>query len=211
MSSLDYLDMLGMEPSGLECLQGVSGNTCTRTSGGSTDTAAVAWSGFPEEAVNLILNYTTKLNAWLKSAAEYTPGSRGLELEVLPAIPELLTTVAAGGALVATAPAAVPAVGTILVTQALLNVAGGQVGEYAKSLNPNSPQNLIKKAFLYQDESTESTELKSILGKALLYLQTGETEHKSGLIDGLADLKYNDEVVDFGSVRIHHKGKVIEY
>jgi len=32
----------------------------------------------------------------------------------------------------------------------------------------------------------------------------------SELIQSVSDLKYNDEVVDFGAVRIHHKAKIIE-
>lgn len=228
---LSYIKIAGLSADAEECFQGFGGSSVTTTPGTTTGTGSTStWLGIPEDAVNLVLQYTTDLNAWLKSAAEYTPSSRGATLEVLPAIPELLAPIVTGGAIAIAAPAAVPAIGTVLVTQALLNFVGGQVGEYAKSLDPNSPQNLIKKAFLYQDAGDD---LKSILGKALLYLDPADkvthesvldtalnydididskTEHHSVLKDKIEDLSLVDAELKYAdNTSLYIKGKVLQH
>jgi hypothetical protein len=232
MDHLDYIRIRGLEDSDTEVFQGIGGNVSDSTGGGSSGSAPAApeWLGIPEDAVTMLLKYTTDLNTWLQSAADYTPDTRGDMLELAPYVPEIVSTVAAGGAIVATGGAAVPAVGTILATQALLNFVGARVSEYAKSLDPNSPQNLIKKAFLYQDASDD---LKSILGKALLYLnpsdQTthesvldtalnyddtfeGQTAHRSAVKDGLNDLAMVDATLTMDNdLKVRVKGKALEF
>lgn len=42
-------------------------------------------------------------------------------------------------------------------------------------------------------------------------LEQATNTNSRDLIEAVQDLKYNDEVVDFGSTRLHLKGKVIEY
>jgi hypothetical protein len=229
---LSYIRIAGLEADAEECFQGMTaGSASGGGSGtGSGGTPSTSWLGFPEEAIAKVLQYTSDLNTWLQSAADYTPSSRGDVLEVLPAIPDILSTVGTGTALAIAAPAALPAVGTILVTQALLNFAGEQVSQYAKSLDPNSPQNLIKKAFLYQDKSED---LKSILGKALLYLSPkddvthesvldtalnydididSQTEHHSVLKDKLEDLSLVDAELKYAdNTSLYIKGKVLQH
>lgn len=42
-------------------------------------------------------------------------------------------------------------------------------------------------------------------------LEQASNTNARDMIDAIQDLKYNDESIDFGSVRLHLKGKVIEY
>jgi len=70
---------------------------------------------------------------------------------------------------------------------------------------------IFKKAWLYQDP--DDPIVRSILEKALLYVKNADGKHflESILKDGLADLAFVDAMLDFGFVRIHIKGKMIEY
>jgi len=70
---------------------------------------------------------------------------------------------------------------------------------------------ILRKAWLYQDAGDPA--YKSILKKALLYVQNPEGQNilESVLHDMLKDLAFVDAVLDFGFMRVHIKGKTIEY
>jgi len=70
---------------------------------------------------------------------------------------------------------------------------------------------ILRKAWLYQD--TGDPAYKSILKKALLYVRNAEGQDalESVLYDMLKDLAFVDAVLDFGWVRVHIKGRTIEY
>jgi hypothetical protein len=214
---LDYIRIRGLSGGKAEVFQGAAGadgGGSTVTSGGGSETQQEDWTAIPQEAVDELQQYTTDVNAWLdqvKAQSRALAGSRGgREITALvPYVPNVVSTLAAGGAIVATGGAALPAVATVMATQAVMNLVTPAIQNYAASLDENSPQNLLKKAFLYEKDG----EQHSILGQAFL---TPENESalkalQDILDQRLSDLAYVDETIDFGFCRVHIKGKMIEY
>lgn len=70
---------------------------------------------------------------------------------------------------------------------------------------------IFRKAWLYNDPGDPA--FKSILKTALLYTKNAEGKQflESILNDRLKDLAFVDAVLDFGFMRVHIKGKMIEY
>lgn len=202
-SSLDYIGIRGLE--GAEPFQGSaggSGSTTTTTTPAAT--TALEWGDLPDEAISLLSEYTADINTWLQQAADYDPTaeSRAL-LPAIPAIPEVLTTIASGAL-------SLPATAVIILEQVLMNAIGSMLQNYADSFDENSPANIMKKAWLYKDENEE---WQSILNKAMLYFTTDEQGKQianSILGDRLADLAFVDAKIDFGFMAVYLKGKMIE-
>lgn len=183
---LSFIRIRGLESEESEVFQGASGGgELSLTPGDGVTAQALEWGEIPEEAVSLLGTYTDDVNAWLVGMQAYDPDdeSRGITDLALPAIPALLTTLATGGA-------SLPAVATIFVTQAIVNIIGSALQNYAQSFDKNSLEAIMRKAMLYKD--AEGTE-------------------RSVLDDRLSDLAYVDTVIDFGPFRAHIKGKMIEY
>jgi len=184
MPVTDYIAIRGLKSSDTEVFQGIGGGS-SDASPGDGDTIGLEWGEIPEEAVSLLGTYTDDVNAWLVKMQAYDPNddTRGITDLALPAIPALLTTLATGGA-------SLPAIATMFVTQAIVNIVGSALQNYAQSFDNNSLEAIMRKAMLYKD--AEGTE-------------------RSILDDRLSDLAYVDTVIDFGPFRAHIKGKMIEY
>lgn len=205
---LSYIRIIGLESEDQEeCFQGIGGTTTTTPGNGNT--APLDWGEIPEEALSLISQYTSDINDWITKAEAYDPDAsdRGMKSRMLPAIigaapiiPAIIGTVASGGI-------ALPAVAAVMLSQTVMNLVGTAVQNYAATLDPNSPQSLLKKAFLYKDGTT----YKSILKQALLYDLDESHKNQSVLTDRLKDLLFNDEEIDFGAFRAWLRGKLIEY
>jgi hypothetical protein len=185
MPVTDYIAIRGLKTSDTEVFRGIGGGSSGTGDGGGGDTIGLEWGEIPEEAVNMLGTYTDDVNAWLTAMQSYDPndGSRSITDLAIPAIPALFTALATGGA-------SLPAVATMFVTQAIVNIVGTAVQNYAKSFDNNSLEAIMRKAMLYKD--AEGTE-------------------RSVLDDRLSDLAYVDQVIDFGPFRVHIKGKMIEY
>lgn len=67
---------------------------------------------------------------------------------------------------------------------------------------------LFRTAFIYEDGILQLDQ--SILYKALLE-ENDENDELKSYLEYLKDLRYNDEVLDFGAFRAHLKGKIIQY
>jgi hypothetical protein len=184
MSVTDFIAIRGLQSSDTEVFQGIGGGSSEADLGGG-DTIGLEWGEIPEEAVSMLGQYTDDVNAWLVAMQSYDPsdGSRGITDLAIPAIPALFTALATGGA-------SLPAVATMFVTQAIVNIVGTAIQNYAKSYDPNSLEAVMRKAMLYKD---------------------ADGDERSVLDDRLSDLAYVDQVIDFGPFRVHIKGKMIEY
>jgi hypothetical protein len=205
---LDYIRIRGLTGGSDEVFQGAAGaeggGSTVGGGGGETAATALEWGEIPVEAVEMVSKYTTDLNAWISQARAQERSlsrSRGIE-DLVPYVPLVVSTVATGGL-------NLPAVATVMATQAVMNLAGSAVENYAASIDENSPSNLLKKAFLYEKDG----QTKSILGQALLTpeFESGLKALETMLNQRLSDLAYVDETIDFGFCRVHIKGKMIEY
>jgi hypothetical protein len=205
---LSYIRIRGLEGDPEECFQGIGTSGGDGT--GGSPSAPFEWGAIPEEALSLIEQYTNDLNDWITKAQDYDPESadRGLPgsrmlpavIGAAPLIPAIIGTITTGGA-------ALPAVAAVMLSQTLMGVVGSSIQNYAATLDPNSAQSLLKKAFLYKDGAV----WKSIFKQALLYDIDSENKDQSVLNDRLKDLLFNDEEIDFGAFRAYLRGKVIEY
>lgn len=202
---LDFIRIRGLVDSNTECFQGLGSSSSSFTVGGSGSgsTPALEWGNIPDEAITLLSQYTQDINDWLQKAEAYDPDTsdRGLPaiIGAAPLIPSIVTAIATGGA-------SLPALAVGFLGQAIMNLVGTAIGNYAASLDPNSPQAIMKKAWLYKDGSN----YKSILQKAFLY-DMDSSKNNSALNDRLKDLRFNDEEIDFGAFRVWLRGKMIEY
>ncbi len=217
---LSYIKIRGLEGDPEECFQGLGISGESTSPGGTT---SLEWGEIPTEALEALNSYTGEIQAWLQAAAEYDPdsGARDL-LPALPLVPAVIGTVVSGGT-------ALPAIATVFMGQILMNLVGTALQSFAENLDENSPRNLFKKAFLYSDPSDVNT-LKSILGKATLYLPEdgqiyqsvlddglmydiaidGATEHHSVLKDKLEDLSLVDVTLKYAdNTNLSVKGKVL--
>jgi hypothetical protein len=178
---LDYIRIRGLESSEAEVFQGAVGEG---TSDGES-APALDWGEIPAEAVTMLGQYTEDVNAWLTKMQSYDPTAESRDITALavPAIPLITALVATGGA-------ALPAVATVMVTQALVNTVGTAVQNYAQQFDQNSLEYIMRTALLYKDD---------------------KNVEQSVLNDRLSDLAYVDQVIDFGPFRVHIKGKMIEY
>lgn len=209
MDHLDFIRIRGLNSAETEVFQGAAGGGSVS---GGTVTTQSDWTAIPEEAIEMINTYTDDLNTWLQGVNEEAEarGLKSREVTTLaPYVPNIISTAAAGGAIIATGGAALPAIATMMITQTIGNLVGQAVQNYIASQDENSPANILKKAFLYDDAGT----LESILGTALLQLTEEEKsilqQRLTELNDAVKDLRYNDEVIDFGGARLHLRGKVI--
>lgn len=209
---LAYIRVAGLESDPEECFQGLGISSSvpgvTPAPGGTTN---LEWGEIPAEALTMLQQYTEDLNAWIETTKDYDPdsGARAVPAviqESMPAIPILLGTLATGGT-------ALPAVATVLLSQAILNWVGSAVADYAENFDENSPRNLFKKAFLYTEEGN-ANELLSILKKAYLYQIEidGQNETHSVLKDKLEDLTLMDAELKYAdNTSLHIKGKVLNH
>lgn len=201
----DFLRIRGLESAETEVFQGMGAASLTVSGPGGGGNTGIEWGEIPENVFTMISKYTNDSNEWLKTALAYNAdsGSRSLPpalLDALPLVPVVIEAVATGGA-------SLPAAAVTLLAQVIMSQAETGLANYAESLDENSPTNLLKKAFLYDDQG----ELKSILGTGLLTAETVKTSFLEGVRKAIEALKYNDEVVDFGPFRLHLKGNVIEF
>lgn len=207
---LDFIRIRGLEtPSEAEVFQGIGGGTVT-SAPGSGETPSLEWGEIPQEAIEMVSTYTQDLNTWLAEALRYDPdsGSRALPpglLDNIPVIPLITSLVATGGA-------SLPAVATVVVSQVLMNYVGSAVANYAESLDENSPVNLLKKAFLYDNNGTQ----ESILKTAFLRLTDPEysilQQKLAEIRDGVNDLAMVDATVHIGDdLKARIKGKALEF
>lgn len=183
MAVTDYVKIRGLQSSGSEVFQGIGGGSASTNpdDGGS----GLEWGDMPEDALNLLAQYTDDINTWIQAVREFDPttaAATGAVVPVAPAVPALLSVLATGGA-------SLPAVATMFVGQTILNVVGSAIENYAKTFDPNS--------------------LEAIMRKSLIFQENGED--KSVLNERLSDLAYVDTIIDFGPFRAHIKGKMIEY
>ena len=106
-----------------------------------------------------------------------------------------------------------------MATQAIMNLAGSAIENYAASLDENSPANIMKKAFLWSDGGTQT----SILGTALLRVSDDEKSILRERLTALAaevtkleqplkDLSLIDLIIQFGDdLKARIKGKALEF
>lgn len=189
---LAFIRIRGLQSAETEVFQGAAGG------GGPVDGGTVTtqsdWTAIPEEVIAAISTYTDDLNSWLEgmNAEARSRGVKSREVTALaPYVPNIISTAAAGGAIVATGGAAVPAVATMLVTQTISNLIGQAVQNYISANDENGLAYIMKKALLYDNQNGD--------------------EKASVLNDRLSDLAYVDETVDLGFCRVHIKGKMIAY
>jgi hypothetical protein len=204
---LDFIRIRGLQSADTEVFQGASGGgTSSAAPGSPGDTTE--WVGIPEETIELVEGYTTDLNEWMRGINESTARALGRSRDVTDLVPYVPNIIGGVGAIVGTGGAALPAVATVMMSQVIANLVGQAVQNYIASKDENSPANILKKAFLYEEDSTT----KSILLKALLESVDGTQESRvDELIEELKALQYNNEEVDFGPFRIHLRGKVLDY
>lgn len=186
MAVTDYIAIRGLKTSDQEVFRGIGGSSSSAPSTpGDGDDADLDWGEIPEDVVTTMIQYTEDLNSWMSqmsAAAAPADGSRNLPA-IPPAVPALLTALATGGA-------SLPAVATVLVSQAVVNIVGSALQNLAQRFDPNSLESIVRKALLYKD---------------------GDGTEQSVLNDRLSDLAYVDTVLDFGPFRAHIRGKMIEY
>jgi hypothetical protein len=180
MPVIDYIAIRGLKTSGTEVFRGIGGSSGSSSPGG--DTIGLEWGEMPDEAISLMSQYTDDINTWLTTIQNYDPSSRDLPA-VVPAIPALLTALATGGA-------SLPAIATVMVTQAIVSSVGTALQNLASRFDANSLEYIMRTAMLYTDTNGDE---------------------QSVLNDRLSDLAYVDQVIDFGPFRVHIKGKMIEY
>jgi hypothetical protein len=219
----DFIRIRGLESSDEEVFQGLGAASLTVSGTGGGDSEDTDWTMIPQDILDQVDTYSTALKEWLVQADNYTPPddvtSRGARDMSLPPAPELTTIIGGVGAIVATGGAALPAVAVTLLTQTLLNMAASQLESFKKSLDPNSIENLFKKAFLWKD----GLSLKSILGTAFLQLSESEksilqarltelVEKTGNLEQPLKDLALIDAIIQFGDdMKARIKGKALEF
>jgi hypothetical protein len=124
-----------------------------------------------------------QVTKYLSDLAAWTR-SQDAQSRDLPAVIKPLVPVVIG-----TATGSLPAVAAGYAIQLGLHVVEGLAENWVRQQENAPLLEAFEKAFLKDKED-------SILQKAA---------------DNIADLKYNDEVIDFGPFRIHLKGKIIEY
>ena len=215
MDHLDFIRIRGLESSDTEVFQGMGGATLTaETSGGTSPgtTTSLEWGEIPTEVLEQVAQYTTDLNEWIAEAVRYDPdsGTRSLVPELLdnlPVVPIVTTAVTA-----ATAPVALPAVATVMLSQVIMNQVGTAVAEYARSHDPDAPENILKKAFLWDNDGT----LESILKTAMLRVSDTEKsilrERLTALEQPLKDLSLIDATIEAGNdLKVRVKGKALEF
>jgi hypothetical protein len=183
MPITDYIGIRGLD--GQEPFQGVGGESTSDEEG----SIGLEWGEMPEETVTLMSQYTDDINAWLDEIKTYEAsddGTRGLpaELPAVPAIPAIMAALASTGG------AALPAVATVMISQALVNTVGSALQNFAAKYDKNSLEYIMRKSLLYKDNDGNEC---------------------SVLDDRLSDLAYVDQIIDFGPFRVHIKGKMIEY
>jgi len=181
MPVVDYIAIRGLKSSDTEVFRGIGGSSGS-SNPDDGDTIGLEWGDMPDEAVTMMSQYTEDVNAYLTEMQNYDPSSRALPA-VIPAVPALLTALATGGA-------ALPAVATVMVTQAIVSTVGSQLQNLANRFDSNSLEYIMRKSLLYKD---------------------AEGNERSVLDDRLSDLAYVDQIIDFGPFRVHIKGKMIEY
>lgn len=225
MADIDHLNFIrirGLTGNPAEVFQGASGpdgGGSTITSGGGSGGAGGSdWTEIPPEALESISKYTDDINSYIDQVNAQTRSlarSRGSRetTAIAPYVPNVMSTLGAAGAIVATGGAALPAVATVMAVQVGMNIIGQAVQNFAMANDENSPQAIMKKAFLYDESGTQH----SILGTALLtaeyesVMKTALQQLQDILDQRLSDLAYVDETIDFGFARLHIKGKMIEY
>lgn len=208
---LAYIRIKGLELDPEECFQGMSTDSTDNVSGGDNgNSKPTDWGTIPEEALTMINQYITDVNAWIEKAVAYDPSGadRGISRErglpaivgAAPMIPAIIGTVATGGA-------ALPAIASVMLSQTIMGLIGASIQNYAATLDPNSPQSLLRQALMYKDGAT----WKSILKQALLFDLDDNHKNTSVLNQRLKDLLFQDQEIDWGAFREYLRGKIIEY
>lgn len=210
---LDFIKVRGLEtPEEDEVFQGLGGAALTVDAAGGTS-QSLEWGEIPADAIDMVSTYTQDLQTWLAEAVRYDPdsGSRALVPELLddlPVVPLVVGSVVAAG----TGAVTLPAVATVMLSQVIMNLVGSSIANYAESLDENSPVNLLKKAFLYDNNGTQ----ESILKTALLRLTDAEKSilqaQLKGIQEGVEDLSFLDAELKFAdNTSLHVKGKVLNH
>lgn len=229
----DFIRIRGLESSDDEVFQGLGAAAVTVEGPGGTPgtSPGIEWGEIPAEVLEQVGQYTTDLNSWIAQALRYDPdtGSRALVPELLddlPIVPLVTSIVATGGV-------SLPAVAATMLTQVLMNQIGSAVANYAESLDQNSPTNILKKAFLWDNNGT----MESILGTAMLRVSDDEKSilrerltaliaeltNTTGAVNATAtavttleqplkDLSLIDLIIQFGDdLKARIKGKALEF
>ena len=213
----DFIRIRGLENSADEVFQGLGAASLTVEGGTPGDNTGIEWGEIPAEAITMVSDYTTSLNDWIAKALRYNPetGTRSLVPELLDNLPivPLVTSVVATGGL------SLPAVATTMIAQVIMNQVGSAVANYAESLDENSPTNIMKKAWLWDNNGTQ----ESILKTALLRVSDDEKSILRERITALAaevtkleqplkDLALIDLIIQFGDdLKARIKGKALEF
>lgn len=222
----DYIRIRGLNSGDAEVFQGLGAVSFPDESEPSpvTPSPGLEWGEIPEDAIRMVGEYTASLNDWMAEAAQYDAdsGSRALPpalLANLPVVPLITSIVATGGI-------SLPAVATVLISQVIMNLVGSAISNYAASLDPNSPQNILKKAFLWDNNGTPESILKTAMLRvsdpeksilrdrltALITELTNTTGAVTNLEQPLKDLALVDETIQFGDdMKARIKGKALEF
>ena len=190
---LDFIRIRGLEDSDTEVFQGLGASGLPTspgsgpgngTGGGTGSTpAALDWGTVGDEVLTQLQQYYTAQQDWLT------------QMEALGDQQEQAASAAQSRG-VRELPAVIPNAPMIPVLLATLATGGASVpvvlGEILIQVGLSVADAQLRKLFNRLDPNSPENQIKA-------------------LVEAINDLKYNDEVVDFGAVRIHHKGKVIEY
>lgn len=237
MSALDYIKIIGMDgergeeidPGAFECFQGIScggGKGATDPISEDPDIAQALWTA-QNDLIQAESDYCMEIEELFTRKKDALPQEEHFATSLLQEIIEgvgglivgLLVTLWTKNKKVGQVAAFVAemAIGLAIEYLKKLYTEGKDLCEHIRAENDallNLEQgrgnyDLRRETLRLHTEMLENLLLH--IGHLESLLEQASNTNARDMIDAIQDLKYNDESVDFGSVRLHLKGKVIEY